>query len=180
MRVWVLVIAAVALVSCDSGTVPSPAERAQPGSSAPVVEVNEVVLRGEGLIAGAEAFYFAAGQKEVEASLARTLGKASQSGNMEECGAGPIYSSQFPGGLTVNFQNELLVGWFWTDAAKNISLTGDISIGAPRTEIEALDGFAMHDESTLGEEFSIGQRIGGFFEEDKLSILYAGTQCFFR
>ena len=39
-----------------------------------------VQVRGEGLTAGTEAFYFAAGQAEVEAALAKTLGAKLRSG----------------------------------------------------------------------------------------------------
>ena len=180
MRALVLVSAALVLAGCDSGDVPSPSEQAELRSSTPQVAADEVVLRPDGLIAGAEAFYFSAGQREVEAAIARALGKASDSGENDECGAGPIAYSTFPGGLTVNFQNDVLVGWFWNDEAENIELVGDISLGAEREKIEAEEGFAMIEGSTLGEEFSLGDRIGGFFEEDRLAMLYSGTQCFFR
>lgn len=179
MRALVSMVAILALAACDSGNVPPPGtEPLRP--STPQVEADEVVLTADGLTAGSEAFYFAAGQNEVEAAIARALGKASDSGTNEECGAGPIAYSTYPGGLTVNFQEGSLVGWFWGDAAENIELAGDITIGAPRAEIESEDGFAMIDDSTLGEEFSLGDRIGGFFEGDRLSMLYSGTQCFFR
>jgi hypothetical protein len=32
----------------------------------------------------------------------------------------------------------------------------------------------------LGEEFALGPKIGGFIKADKVEMLYAGTQCFFR
>lgn len=179
MRAIVLAAAALALASCDNSSQP-PAGSEPLRPSTEEVAANEVLLNGQGLTAGPEAFYFAAGQKEVEAAVARALGKASDSGTNEECGAGPVDYSSFPGGLTVNFQNGSLVGWFWGDEAENISLEGGISIGAPRSEIEAEEGFAPIGDSTLGEEFSLGDRIGGFFEGDRLSVLYAGTQCFFR
>lgn len=180
MRGWLIGIAALAMAACDSGAVPPPSEQAELRPPTPVVEANEVELGPDGLTAGSEAFYFAAGQNEVEAALARALGKASDSGTMEECGAGPMAYSAYPGGLTVNFQNGSLVGWFWREAAENISVNGDITIGAPRAEIEALDGFVMFEDSTLGDEFSIGDRLGGFFAEDSLEMMYSGTQCFFR
>ncbi|QFT78140.1 aspartate-semialdehyde dehydrogenase [Erythrobacter sp. THAF29] len=179
MRALVSMMAVLALAACDSGGVPAPGTE-EPRASTPQVEANEVLLTADGLTAGSEAFYFAAGQNEVEAAVARALGKASDSGTNEECGAGPIDYSTFPGGLTVNFKNGSLVGWFWGDEAANIELAGDIAIGAPRAEIEAEEGFAMIDGSTLGEEFSLGDKIGGFFENDRLSMLYSGTQCFFR
>ncbi|MBD2841568.1 aspartate-semialdehyde dehydrogenase [Erythrobacter rubeus] len=180
MRVLALSALALAATACDSGDVPTPSEAAQLRPSAPQVEADEVLLRGDGLVAGNEAFYLAAGQREVEGAIARALGKASEGGTNDACGAGPVAYSTFPGGLTVNFQDGSLVGWLWRDASENIELAGEIAIGAPRSEIEAEDGFAMIEGSTLGEEFSLGERVGGFFEDGELSMLYAGTQCFFR
>lgn len=179
MRAPLSIVAILALAACDSGSVPPPGtEPLRP--STPQVEADEVVLSADGLTAGSEAFYFAAGQREVEAAVARALGKASDSGTNEECGAGPIAYSTFPGGLTVNFQEGSLVGWNWGAEAQNIELAGEISVGAPRSQIEAEDGFSMIKGSTLGDEFALGDRIGGFFEDDRLSMLYSGTQCFFR
>lgn len=180
MRATFLLLTIPMLAACDSGTVPSPAEQSSPASNQPQVASNEVLLSGEGLTAGAEAFYFAAGQREVEAALARVLGKASDVGTNEECGAGPVEYAAFPGGLTVNFQNGSLAGWFWNSEAENIAVQDDITIGMPRTTIESEEGFAMVEASTLGQEFSLGDRLGGFVEGDEVSALYAGTQCFFR
>ncbi|MBV7266845.1 aspartate-semialdehyde dehydrogenase [Erythrobacter ani] len=180
MRTILLTLAAFALAACDSGTVPSPAEQAELRASNPVVESNEVALNADGLIAGPEAFYFAAGQNEVEGALARTFGQAGDSSDMPDCGVGPMVSSRFPGGLIVNYKDGSLVGWLWEEESTNIGVTGDLRIGAARDSIEAEPGFAMIEGSTLGEEFAIGDRIGGFFEDGAVSALYAGTQCFFR
>lgn len=180
MRVWVLPIAILAVAACDSGNVPPPSSQSELRPSTPVVAENEVELRGDGITAGPESFYFAAGQNEVESALARTLGTASDAGENGECGAGPIAYASYPGGLTVNFQNGSLVGWFWRDASEAISVSGDNRIGTPRADIEALNGFVMIEDSTLGEEFAMGDRIGGFFDGGAVSSFYAGTQCFFR
>ena len=75
MRLALLTLAgALALAGCDSGAVPSPAQR-QAGEAVPApIAANAVDLRSEGLAAGSEAFFFAAGQKEVETALAKVLG----------------------------------------------------------------------------------------------------------
>ncbi len=180
LRPVVLTLAFLALAACDSGTVPSPAEQSEPRAAAPSVAANEVVLRADGLDAGAEAFYFAAGQSEVEAALSRAIGKPDDSGENAECGSGPLGFASFPGGLTVHFQEGSLVGWNWREPSDSIRTAGGFAIGAERTAIEALDGYTPISDSTLGEEFALGDRLGGFFEESRLSMLYAGTQCFFR
>ena len=185
MRLFLLGVAALSLAACDSGKVPSPAERLQ-GDDAQAgagIDENLVVLRGDGLIAGAEAFYFAAGRTEVEAALASALGEATERNDLPECGAGPMASTDYPGGLTVNFQNGNLVGWILGDAENTeatINVSSDAGIGTARTELEAISGYNAIEDSTLGEEFIISGEVAGFVEEDAVSMLYSGVQCFFR
>ena len=188
MRVPLLIlVGALALAGCDSGEVPSPAERQQgEGAQAPVA-ADMVELRAEGLTAGTEAFYFAAGQQEVEAALVAALGPVLRTGENRECGAGPVTFTDFGGGLTAHFQEGRLVGWNWhtpqdgdAPTRGTIRLPGDVQLGAPRAALEAAPGFARVEGSTLGEEFALGERIGGFVTGDKVEMLYAGTQCFFR
>lgn len=183
----VALAAALALAACDSGGVPSPAERLE--GNAPVAEIaaDMVELRPEGLAAGSEAFYFAAGQREVEAALARALGPMLRSGTNNECGAGPVVFSDFAGGLTVHFQDGHLVGWNWhlaqdgdAPATGTVRLAGEVQVGTARSVAEAAPGFAPVEGSTLGEEFALGDQVGGFITADKVEMLYAGTQCFFR
>ncbi|TAD79416.1 MAG: aspartate-semialdehyde dehydrogenase [Sphingomonadales bacterium] len=188
MRLALLALAgALALAGCDSGEVPSPAERQQGEAEQGAVAANMVELRSEGLSAGAEAFYFAAGQAEVEAALAKALGAKIRTGRNEECGAGPIDFADFGGGLTLHFQDGRLVGWNWhgpqdgdPPATGTITLPGKVQVGAARAIVEAAPGFAKIEGSTLGEEFALGERLGGFIAADKVEMLYAGTQCFFR
>ncbi len=189
MRVLVAVSIALALAACDSGAVPSPAEGDAAGAGGSVAVAQNIVdLRNDGLAAGAEAFYFAAGKNEVEAALARTLGAATGGSTNAECGAGPIEFTDFPGGLAVHFQQGRLVGWNWRlpqegDPAATGTIRlggGDVVIGSARSVAEQAPGFARITQSTLGEEFSLGTSIGGFIENDAVSMLYSGTQCFFR
>jgi hypothetical protein len=188
MRLALLALTgALVLTACDSGEVPSPAERQQGEAPPQAVAANVVELRSEGLSAGAEAFFFAAGQNEVEAALAKTLGAKLRSGDNEECGAGPMTFTDFAGGLTVHFQDGGLVGWNLhaaqdgdTAANGTVKLVGDVQLGSARAVVEAAPGFAAVEGSTLGEEFALGEAIGGFIEADHVEMLYAGTQCFFR
>ena len=93
----------------------------------------------------------------------------------------------FPGGLTAHFQEGRLVGWNWhlaqdgdAPATGTVKLAGEVQVGSARGVAEAAPGFAPVEGSTLGEEFAIGEAIGGFITGDKVEMLYAGTQCFFR
>lgn len=187
MRAMAAMLAVLVLCGCDSGTVPSPAERQAAGVAAGETEAGVVELRSGGLAAGPEAFFFAAGQKEVEAALTRVLGASSGGGRNGECGAGPMDFTEFPGGLTAHFQDGRLVGWNWHDApdgaasaSGTVRLAGEVQLGAPRESAAAVPGFAPVEGSTLGEEFALGDAVGGFVEDGRVAMLYAGTQCFFR
>jgi hypothetical protein len=130
---------ALALAGCDSGTVPSPAQR-QAGEAVPApIAANAVELRSEGLAAGSEAFFFAAGQKEVETALAKVLGPVLRTGANNECGAGPVTFTDFAGGLTVHFQDARMVGWNWhlaqdgdTPPTGMVKLAGEVQVGSAR------------------------------------------------
>lgn len=184
MRAWMIGLAALGLSACGSDPASAPAETSDPAAAeaAAAIDSSQVTLKGDGLTVGAEGFYFNAGQTEVETALAGALGKPSDSGDMLECGAGAMQSSTYAGGLTANFQDDKLVGWFLRDGAENIVLENGSSIGAAREDIATLEGFAMIEGSTLGEEFySESAGIGGFLGDDgTVTELYAGTQCFFR
>ena len=178
MRIVPITLAAFLLASCGGNDVPSPAERLEGEAAAPVDE-GLVTLRADGLTAGAESFFFAAGENEVSAALTATLGEPVTSSN-PECGAGPMSFAAFPGGLAVNFQDGSLVGWVLDGVGDKIEVSGDAAIGTPRAALETLPSYGVIEDSTLGEEFYISGELGGFVEDDAVSMLYAGTQCFFR
>lgn len=87
----------------------------------------------------------------------------------------------------MHFQQGRLVGWNWhalqdgdTPGPGTVRLKGGVEIGSPRAVVETAPGFSRVEGSTLGEEFALGGKIGGFIEGDSVEMLYAGTQCFFR
>ncbi len=185
MRFVILGLVALALAACDSGSVPSPTERlSETGGANQGVIVDGVEVRGDGLAAGAEAFFFSAGQNEVTAAVTKVLGEPIDINSNEECGAGAMDFTSFEGGLIVNFQQGAMVGWNLgrseTGSASKVAFAGDVQIGSRRETAQSTGGFVPFAESTLGEEFSLGSKIGGFIEEDTVSMMYAGTQCFFR
>lgn len=186
MRLWVIgfcaPLLAVALAGCGSADGPSSGTRSEGETDAEASPIDPglVTLNPEGMTVGSEAFFFAAGQNEVEAALSRALGKPGDSYDLPECGAGPLMSSTYAESLTVNYQDGALVGWFLTGERDKIELSNELEIGTERAAVEAMEGFAMVEDSSLGEEFMIDDKFAGFFEEGKVSMLYAGTQCFFR
>jgi hypothetical protein len=187
-RALLALAGALALAGCDGGAAPDATATGETQAEAQAqIAANSVQLRGDGLAAGAESFFFAAGQAEVEAALAKALGPKLRGGENPECGAGPVTFTDFAGGLTAHFQDGKLVGWNWHlpqdgDAAATgtISLAGTVQLGSRRAAVEGVPGFAKLEGSTLGEEFTLAGKIGGFITGDRVEMLFAGTQCFFR
>ena len=174
------VAAGVMLAGCSS-EVPSPAERLEASTVAgETEEAGTITLSSEGLTAGGTKVIFSEERAKVEETLAAVLGDATDRQANGECGAGPMESTLFEGGLTANFQEGRFVGWFFDEANKSIALDGGITVGSSRKDVTAAPGYSAFEDSTLGEEFYVGDAIGGFLAEDAVSGLYSGTQCFFR
>lgn len=171
--------AALALAACDGGSVPPPGQEPLRAST-PQAAQDEVVLRAQGLIAGPESFYFSAGRNEVETALEPILGEAVERSENPECGTGPMAFTEYTGGFIVNFQSGNLVGWNTSDTLGATRVVGDVQVGSARDEAQEANGFTAIPTSTLGDEFALGDSMGGFFEGDNVVMLYAGAQCFFR
>ncbi|WP_271438556.1 aspartate-semialdehyde dehydrogenase [Pontixanthobacter luteolus] len=151
------------------------------------IEQETFVLSGDGLAAAwsTSGLPFGAARTEVDALLRPVLGSSLSNSTNSECGAGPIASASYPGGLTVNYQEDRLVGWFLADAEQAGPLRVASKFGTENTVSDlrsGLDGFEMVDGSTLGNEFTSDMGIGGFLDENAVDIdaFYAGTNCFFR
>lgn len=179
MRLGLIMMGALALASCDSGNVPVAGQEPL-RASRPEAAVDEVLLRGQGLVAGPEAFYFSAGRNEVETALSAILGEPVERGENPECGTGPMAFTEYRGGFIVNFQDGNLVGWNTSDKLGATRVLGDVQVGTPRYTAVTVKSFTEIPTSTLGDEFALGDAMGGFFEGDEVTMLYAGAQCFFR
>lgn len=121
---------------------------------------------------------FGSERQAVENAVGRALGKGGSRSSNDECGAGPMQFSTI-NGFTLNFQDGKFVGWN-IDGTLGLTTIDGMGVGSNRAVLEQSRTIAMQD-STLGAEFSTGG-IGGFLDEegDTVSMLYAGTQCFFR
>ncbi|KEO91676.1 hypothetical protein EH31_03115 [Erythrobacter longus] len=184
MRRLALGVMVLALAACDSGQVPSPADRMAGDIPVDTVDEGLVALHGEGVVAGAESFFFAAGRNEVETALTKVLGEPVSRNEIEECGAGPMQMTSYAGELTLNFQSGSLVGWNIGSApegeGENIQIDADVTIGMAADDLAAATGYTPIEGSTLGEEFALSNTMGGFVDSGAVSMLYAGAQCFFR
>lgn len=157
----------------------------------PLPSAASVLLKADGLeVTGAEGTYLAfdSPRETVERELARVLGPIVERSRNVECGAGPVDSTSFPGGLTVNFQQSRLEGWYLGtgaegEAGADISVGQEITLGSSERELAA--AFSMERvESTLGDEFVTDDGISGLLAGREgaraVDALYSGTTCFFR
>lgn len=158
---------------------------AKPAAVAPGL----VRLSGDGLtVTGplGTTLAFGSPREAAEQELARVLGPASDRSTLAECGAGPMDFTSYGGGLTLNFQDERLVGWTLrreeTDGPVRTDV--DIAVGSSESELANAYDFEPVEDSTLGDEFNSASGVGGFLSgsgTDKVvESLRAGTTCFFR
>lgn len=194
-------IAALTLTGCGQadpagdgdGDGSEPAFAMQETPTLPDDPPGAVRLRSDGLdVTGAQGttLSFDSPRETVEKELARVLGPIADRGRNEECGAGPVDSTRYPGGLTLNFQQGRLVGWFLTRDAETGKASGDIAtdagvrLGSAAAVLEAAYVIDPIEASTLGDEFTSQQGVSGFLTGDggakSVESLYAGTTCFFR
>jgi len=128
---------------------------------------------------------FGAPRDRIETYLTSILGEPIARHSNNECGAGPMQMSDYAGLLTVNFQDDKLVGWLLQDDGTSNPVRVTEALGVENTISDlrvGLDGFSLVDDSTLGNEFTSAQGIGGFLDEKSIGVdaFYAGTNCFFR
>lgn len=158
-------------------------ESEQAGEAVTSAERPIPALDGEGLrmvipSGATRLIAFGSERQVVENAIGRALGKGGTRSSNAECGAGPMQFSTIDG-FTLNFQGGKFVGWN-IDGALGLTTFNGMGVGSNRAVLEQSRVITMQD-STLGAEFSTGG-IGGFLdgEGDTVSMLYAGTQCFFR
>ena len=183
MRGLAACLAACALAACGSEA-PSPLERQQMEADARAAAGQQasepVVLTSDGLVVEDVPVPFSSERELVERAMSAAVGSAPMRGELAECGAGPLESSRYANGLTLYFQQGFFAGWF-ADAHENAPGTAmAFRPGVEAEKIEGIPGFERLADSTLGDEFMYGDRIGGFIEDGRVTALYAGTNCFFR
>lgn len=169
---------------------PVPAAKAD----GPAAATTAVSLDGEGLRfidkASGKASLLAFGVPRVQAetALANVAGQQDDRSTNAECGAGAMEFTRYDA-MTLNFQDGKFVGWFLGNepGAAAYSTASGIAIGTTRAKAAESVSIVDLEDSTLGEEFSIGTGdnvVGGMFaapgDAAKIDALFAGVNCFFR
>ena len=202
MRTGMTLILLASLAACkpaadkaaDDAAVPSAPAMPEAKADGPAAATTAVSLDGEGLrfvdkASGKTSLLaFGVPRAQAEEALARVAGKADDRSTNEECGAGPMEFTRFDA-MTLNFQGGKFVGWFLgnENGAADYATMSGIGVGTTRAKAQESVSITDVENSTLGEEFSIGTGdhiIGGMFAEPgaaaKIDALFAGDNCFFR
>lgn len=131
---------------------------------------------------------FGVPRAQAEEALARVAGTLDDRSTNEECGAGTMEFTRYDA-MTLNFQDGKFVGWFLGNepGADLYSTMSGIAIGTTRAKAAESVKLVAIEDSTLGEEFTLGageNSVGGMFaapgDAAKIDALFAGVNCFFR
>ena len=116
-------------------------------------------------------------------AVTAVLGEPADQGTNPECGAGPLDSVDYKGGLALFFQDGKFVGWDLDGRdGSSLKTAGGIGIGSTLQQLRDAGDVAVQDTS-LGIEFTAGEMSGLLTAnrpEGKITSLWAGTICAFR
>ncbi|WP_447764887.1 hypothetical protein [Sphingopyxis panaciterrae] len=178
----------------DDTAVPTAPAVPEAKADGPAAATTAVSLDGEGLRfidknnGKASLLAFGVPRAQAETALANVAGKEDDRSSNAECGAGAMEFTRYDA-MTLNFQDGKFVGWFLGNEGGAAAYSTMSGIGIGTTRAKAAESVAIVDleDSTLGEEFSIGtgeNTIGGMFAEPgnaaKIDALFAGANCFAR
>lgn len=201
MRKWTTFAMIGLLAACKPAADKAPADAdpvAPPVPEAkadgPKAATTAISLDGEGLrfvdksSGKASLLAFGVPRAQAETAFTDVAGREDDRSTNEECGAGTMEFTRYDA-MTLNFQGGKFVGWFLGNepGAGAYSTTSGIGVGTTRAKAKESVSIVDLEDSTLGEEFSIGSGehvIGGMFaapgDAAKIDALFAGTNCFFR
>lgn len=189
-----LVLAAaltLALAACDKPAATpaapaAPAPAAAPAAPATPAMPLKLALTGEGLTVVAESgstqlLAFSRDKGQTLITMTRVEPAPGVETVNSECGAGPLTFVEWPGGLTLLFQEDRFAGWTMDKAG--LTTMDGIGVGSTRAELLAARPATTVEESTLGTEFAVAD-MGGLFDgkgpDAKVTHLWAGVTCMFR
>ena len=123
-------------------------------------------------------------QAQVIEIVTRVAGAPEPVTTNSECGAGPMQFAEFPGGLTLLFQDDRLAGWsVGPGGSGKPSTMSGVGVGSTRSDLVAAYSGVEVSETSLGQEFSAGGLYGvldGPGAAGKIEVMWAGTSCVFR
>lgn len=193
----VLLAAFALLAACESEPAPTEANAAAPANlaappadaPAPTSAAQPVLaIEGDGLrlfnpVNGAARPIAFGTPRQATLDALTFRGAPSETGTLEECGAGGLDLASWSDGLTLYFQDEKFVGWAVRGEAKGkLTTASGIGPGSTRAELESAYAAKIF-ESTLGTEFTAGDVFGildGKGAGARITNLWAGASCNMR
>lgn len=116
--------------------------------------------------------------------ISAALGHPIEEATNQDCGAGALGYAAFRDGLSLYFQDGKFAGWDLDGRENGKFTTGNgIGIGMTRKALEAAAGSVEVGESTIGNEFMIGDLSGLLSSpapDGKVTNLWAGVTCIAR
>ncbi|MBX3563945.1 MAG: hypothetical protein KF730_05130 [Sphingomonas sp.] len=127
---------------------------------------------------------FGMGKETATTMVSSALGNPIEQEANQDCGAGKLDYAAFREGLSLYFQDGKFVGWD-LDGRENgkFQTANGIGIGMTRKALEAAAGKVTVEESTIGQEFMIGEMSGllsSAAADGKVTNLWAGATCIAR
>lgn len=124
---------------------------------------------------------FGSEQFDATRQLGKAIGNFTGQAENPECAAGPLTSFDYPGGLTLFFQDRKFVGWDF-DGQGGFATPNGIGIGSTLGDLRVTSEVALQD-SRVGHEFTAGELHGlvdAATPKGKVTNLWAGTTCIAR
>jgi len=144
-----------------------------------------IVVNADGLGVHQQApLRFGSPRSEVDGAVEAAFGSAGITSRNEECGAGPMTFATFDQ-FVANFQDDRFVGWMVNGPSERASFTGPdgVALGMSAADLRKLSTYAAFEDSTLGEEFTVGGNemlVSGLIEDNQVAVLWGGVACNFR
>ncbi len=199
-RPFLLILFAYLLTAGCSGREPAPSPASSAGlppettaeADAPQVPAVSLVPDGLRIVVSdngsTRALDFGMEKAFVRSVLSHVLSPPADSFLNAECGAGPLFSYDWPNGLSVLFQDGAFAGWSLRAPADSVSnqpvLTTFSGLGLGSSRSDLTDAYdAEITETSLGTEFSAGALSGllsSAAPDATVAHLWAGTTCIFR
>jgi hypothetical protein len=116
--------------------------------------------------------------------VSAALGNPIEQSTNEDCGAGALHYAAFREGLSLYFQDGKFAGWD-LDGRENgkFQTANGIGIGMTRKALETAAGPVKVEESSIGQEFMIGEMSGLMSSagaDGRVTNLWAGVSCIAR
>jgi hypothetical protein len=127
---------------------------------------------------------FGMAKAEATQMVAAALGNPIEQATNQECGAGALDQATFRDGLSLYFQGGKFAGWD-LDGRENgkFSTANGIALGMTRKALEDSGSEVTVEESSIGQEFTIGDMSGLLSDAKptgKITNLWAGVTCIAR